>query len=240
MKRTRWEILYEDDYLIVVNKPARFLTIPDRYDKTIPSLIGTLSLKRDKVFVNHRLDKETSGLILFTKTEEAHKALSLDFENRELEKHYKAIVHGLPAEEIGLINLPVAPKRGKGMIVSDDGKEALTKYRLLESFNRFSLLEVKLLTGRQHQIRLHMKAIGCQIVCDKLYGDGEPFYLSSIKRRMHLKSDEEERPLLSRVGLHASELKFSHPISRAKIEFEAPLPKDMKALVHQLSKLNNQ
>ena len=140
MKRSRWDILFEDDHLIVINKPARFLTIPDRYDKTKPSLIGTLSLKREKVFVNHRLDKDTSGLILFTKTEEAHKALSIDFENRDLEKHYKTIVHGVPAEEIGLINLPTAPRkgRGKGMVVSDDGKETLTKYRVLENYGRYS------------------------------------------------------------------------------------------------------
>jgi len=166
--------------------------------------------------------------------------LSLDFENRNLDKRYKVLVHGLPVEEVGLINLPIAPKRGKGMIVSEDGKEALTKYRVLESFNRYSFLEVKLLSGRQHQIRVHMQAVGCPVMCDKLYGDGEPFYLSSIKRRMHLKNTEEERPLLSRVGLHATALKLNHPISKEEIEFESPLPKDMKAVIHQLSKLNNQ
>ncbi len=240
MKRSRWDILFEDDHLIVINKPARFLTIPDRYDKTKPSLIGALSLKREKVFVNHRLDKDTSGLILFTKTEEAHKALSIDFENRDLEKHYKTIVHGVPAEEIGLINLPTAPRkgRGKGMVVSDDGKETLTKYRVLENYGRYSLLEVKIMTGRQHQIRVHMRAIGCPVVCDKIYGDGEPFYLSNIKRRMHFSEDKEERPLLSRVGLHATKLKLKHPISREEIEFESTLPKDMKAVVNQLAKLS--
>lgn len=238
MKKLRWEILFEDEALIIINKPAPYLTIPDRYDSTIPSLIGELSKKRPNVFVNHRLDKETSGLILFTKTEEAHRLMSLAFEERKLDKHYLTLVHNKPMEEVGLIDLKTAAGGGKrkGMVVSSTGKETLTKYRILDSWKNYSYLEVKILTGRQHQIRLHMKEIRCPVICDSKYGDGEPLFLSSIKRKMNKKADYEERPLLSRVALHAHELKFDHPISGEKMNFTAPLPKDMKAALNQLSK----
>lgn len=238
MKKRRWEIIHEDDDIIVVNKPARFLSIPDRYDKTIPSVVGVLSERRPEVFINHRLDKETSGLMLFTKNAAAHKALSEAFEKREIDKHYLTIVSGIPAEEIGLIDLATSARSGKskGMMVNENGKETLTKYRILESYNRHAYLEVKILTGRQHQIRVHMKAIGCPILCDAKYGDGEPLFLSKLKRKMRLSSDEEERPLLSRVALHAHLLKFMHPISKQEMEYSVPLPKDMKAALNQLSK----
>ena len=239
MKKSRWKIIHEDEHLIIIDKPARFLTIPDRYDKTKPSLFGTLSERRDKIYINHRLDKDTSGLILFTKNEEAHRVMSDAFENRQLDKHYLTIVHNTPIEEVGLIDLPLASRkgRGKGMVVNHEGKESFTKYKILESCGRFSYLEVKILTGRQHQIRVHMKAIGCPVLCDKLYSDSDAFYLSSIKKRMNLAYDEEERPLLVRVALHASKLKFHHPITQEELEFESAIPKDMKAVLNQLSKL---
>ena len=238
MKKQRWEILFEDENLIVVNKPSPYLTIPDRYDRTIPSLVGILSERREQLYINHRLDKETSGLIVFTKTEQAHKNLSADFEQREIEKLYFTIVIGRPAEEVGLIDLPIlqSNSRKKGMIISENGKESQTKYRIIESYNRFSLLEINLLTGRQHQIRVHMRAIGCPVVCDRQYGDGNAFYLSQIKRKMNRSSEKLEKPLLSRVALHAHNLKFNHPITKEAMEFSAPLPKDMKAVIHQLGK----
>lgn len=240
MKKKRWTIIFEDDDLIVIDKPAPFLTIPDRYDKTIPSLLGKLSERRDEVFVNHRLDKETSGLMLFTKNESAHKEMSTAFEKRTIDKHYLALVHNTPTEDVGLIDLPIASASGrkKGMEINATGKESQTKYRILESWQHYSLVEAKLITGRQHQLRVHLKAIGCPILVDKIYGDGKPFYLSSIKRKMNKSDDYEENPLLARVGLHSHFLKFQHPAKDEIMEYSSPLPKDMKAVVHQLSKLS--
>ena len=239
MKQKRWQILYEDEDVIVVDKPAPYLSIPDRYDKTKPNLVTILSARRDEVFVNHRLDKETSGLIVFTKNAVAHKSLSDQFMERRVDKHYFTIVNRKPIEEVGLIDLAIAPSgiRNKGMIIDATGKEALTKYRILESWNRFSLLEIKLLTGRQHQIRVHMQAIRCPIVCDRMYGDGKPFLLSDIKRKINRDKEKAERPLLNRVALHASLLGFEHPTSGEELKFESPLPKDMKAVIHQLRKM---
>ena len=198
-----------------------------------------MSERREEVFINHRLDKETSGLIVFTKNAEAHKSLSEQFMEREVDKHYLTLVNRKPLEEVGLINLAIAPSgvRNKGMILDAEGKEALTKYRVLETWDRFSLLEVKLLTGRQHQIRVHMRAIRCPILCDTMYGDGKPFMLSDIKRKINRDREKEERPLLSRVALHSSMLGFIHPRSGEKVNFESALPKDMKAVVHQLRKM---
>lgn len=238
MKKKRWTILHEDEAVIVVDKPAPYLTIPDRYDKTKANLIGILSEEREEVFINHRLDKETSGLILFTKSEAAHKHLSDQFEKRTVQKHYLALVHSAPLEEVGLIDLPIAPSgiRNKGMVVDQNGKESQTKYKILESWRGHSLLEIKLLTGRQHQIRVHMRAIHCPILCDKLYGDGDPFLLSSIKWRMNRSREEEERPLLSRTALHSHILGFDHPDSGERMEFKSDLHKDMRAVVNQLRK----
>lgn len=240
MKIKRWEIVHEDDDIVVINKPAPYLTIPDRYDQTKPNLVDMLSKTRDAVFVNHRIDKETSGLLVFSKNEMAHKEISRQFNDREVDKHYLTIVHGKPMEEVGLIDLKIGTSNSKrkGMIISDAGKECLTKYRILEAFRTFSLLEIKLLTGRQHQIRVHMQGIHCPVVCDAKYGDGEPFLLSNIKRKFNRDKNNEERPLLSRVALHSYILGFTHPTTHKKMEFKAELPKDMKAVVHQLRKWN--
>jgi len=193
--------------------------------------------RRNSLILIH--DKETSGLILFTKNEQAHKVMSAAFENQDIDKHYLALVNNLPAEEVGLIDLPISSATGrkKGMEVNASGKSSQTKYRILEAWQHYALVEAKLITGRQHQLRVHMKAIGCPILADKIYGDGKHFYLSAIKRKMNKSEDYEEKPLLARVGLHSHFLKFKHPSKDEIMEYESPLPKDMKAVVHQLSKL---
>ena len=176
-------------------------------------------------------------MLVFTKNEKAHKLVSKQFEERKVEKIYQALVHGTPKEEIGLVDLPILQTNSKkGLIVSQKGKECLTKYRILQSWGTYSHLEIKLLTGRQHQIRVHMKAIGCPLLCDKLYGNGLPFYLSSIKPKMKLNREVEERPLLSRQALHASSLAFKRLGNEDVLKFESELPKDMRAVIKQMNK----
>ncbi|MBT8232257.1 MAG: RluA family pseudouridine synthase [Saprospiraceae bacterium] len=238
MGKQRWEILFEDDHIIVINKPAGLLTIPDRYDPDIPNLLSSLSKYRDNVFVNHRLDKDTSGIILFSKTENAHAAFSKIFEERKIDKKYKAIVHGVPIEEVGQIELKIAISKNKRkqMVIDQKGKISTTKYRILKSWINHSLLELKIITGRMHQIRIHMKAINCPIVADSTYGIDDAFYLSTIKRKYRKSSNTIEKPLLSRMALHSHELSFIHPITNKEVVFNAPLPKDMRAVVSQLDK----
>lgn len=237
MKKQRWEIVFEDDHIIVINKPAHLLSIPDRYDKDLDNLFDSVSRYRTPLFINHRLDKDTSGLVLFTKNEEAHKAFSKLFEERKIDKRYMALTHGIPVEEVGLIDLPLQFSKNKQrMLVNPNGKESQTKYRVLGAWGLFACLEIKLLTGRMHQIRVHLSAIHCPIIADGIYGDGKPLYLSDFKRKFNRSGKHDEKPLLERQALHAHELHFIHPITRKSISVESPLPKDMKACIYQFNK----
>jgi 23S rRNA pseudouridine955/2504/2580 synthase/23S rRNA pseudouridine1911/1915/1917 synthase len=231
------EILFEHESFIVINKPAGLLSIPDR-TQSAPSLKDLLLARCGQIFPVHRLDRETSGVILFAKTAAAHRYLSGLFENRETEKIYLGIVSGVPAQASGLIEEPIAehPAKNGRMVVHRKGKPAMTGYEVLEAFGRYALLRFNLFTGRTHQIRVHTKHIGHPIVCDALYGDGRPVFLSSIKRNYKLsKAEESEKPLLGRLGLHAAGLSFKDEAGTA-FSFEALLPKDMRALLRQLEK----
>ena len=215
------------------------LTIPDRYDPEIENLYGSLKSYKGDIFINHRLDKDTSGLILFSKTEEAHKTMSAQFENREIEKIYLAILTNTPDIESGKIDMPISKSNSvkKGVVIDPKGKEAITYYQVVESFARHALVRLKIETGRMHQIRVHMKSIYCPLVCDNIYGDGRPFLLSHVKHKYKRNKHDVERPLLSRVGLHSHRLSIKHPESGEEMCFEQELPKDMRAVVNQLRKL---
>ena len=160
------------------------------------------------------------------------------FENNEIDKFYKAIVIGTPDLEIGQIDMNISASRSakRGMQLNENGKTAITKYRVINSWNSYSLVELKLITGRMHQIRIHMQAINCPLVCDQLYGDGRAFYLSDIKKNYRRSKDSEEKPLLSRQALHSHRLCFTHPYTMEQLEFNSELPKDMRACVTQLDK----
>jgi 23S rRNA pseudouridine955/2504/2580 synthase/23S rRNA pseudouridine1911/1915/1917 synthase len=233
------ERLYEDGDYIVLNKPARLLSIPDRFDASLPSVRALLEKElKQPVFVVHRLDRETSGVIAFAKNEAAHRHLSGLMERHEVGKFYAGLVLGTPQPEAARIETPIAPHpaiAGK-MTVSKQGKVSVTDYRVVESWPLYALMQWQIHTGRTHQIRVHMSSMGHPIVCDTLYGDGKPFLLSSIKRKFRLgKNEEEERPLLSRLALHAYRISFRNADGR-EIAVEAPLPKDIAACVAQLRK----
>lgn len=229
------DILFEDEMIVVINKPPNFLTIPDRF-KDLPNLLSFLQKKYENIFTVHRLDKETSGVVVFAKTAEAHAILSKQFEKREVKKIYHALVEGVFFDKKGLIDKPIAPSQSRlgKMIVHQRGKPSQTKFEVKEEFKHHSYLEIELLTGRQHQIRVHFAALGHPLLVDKLYNKDQGFYLSSIKRKY--KSSEEERPLMDRLSLHAGYLEFDHPKTNERLVFEAELPKDFKAVIKQLSK----
>ncbi|MEO6832816.1 MAG: RNA pseudouridine synthase [Chitinophagaceae bacterium] len=233
------ERVYEDEDLIIVNKPASLLSIADRFNANLPSVRTLLQQELGMpLFVVHRIDRETSGLILFAKNESAHRYLSMLFEKHEIEKFYAGLVQGRVQPEAARIELPIAEHpfvKGK-MIVAKKGKESVTDYRVVESWPLFSLMQWQIHTGRTHQIRVHMAASGHPIVCDEVYGDGKPFLLSMIKPKYKLsKQDETEKPLLNRLALHAYRLSFVGPKGNT-ITAEASLPKDIAACVAQLRK----
>jgi 23S rRNA pseudouridine1911/1915/1917 synthase len=230
-------ILEEDENLVAINKPSGLLTIPDREGKEI-SLKQILKSKYGEIFTVHRLDKDTSGIVVFAKNEVSHKQLSQLFEGRETVKIYNGFVLGSPFEKSGTINEPIVEhsvKKGL-MTVHKKGKESITEYEVLESFKLYSWTQFHILTGRTHQIRVHMKHLGNPIVCDDLYGDGKPVFISSIKRKKFnlAKSEEEEKPILARLALHSLKLEFE--LNGKTYELEAEPPKDLRALLQQLRK----
>lgn len=222
---------------IAINKPSGLLSIPDREGKEV-SLKSLLKERYGDIFTVHRLDKDTSGLIVFARNEAVHKHLSLQFEERQTKKIYQGLVIGSLAEAKGSINSPIAehPALNGTMIVHRKGKESLTDYEVMDDFGIYSFVQFRIHTGRTHQIRVHMKEIGHPIVCDPLYGDGKPVLVSSLKSKFKLSKDvEEERPILNRLALHAYLLTF-HDRKGKLIELEASLPKDMRATLQQLAK----
>ena len=231
-------IIFENDDFVAVNKEAGMLTIPDRHDDTQPSLYRILSQRYGKIFIVHRLDRDTSGLILFAKNEATHKYLSQLFEQRNIEKRYLGIVRGNMPEKKGVVNEPIGehPSRKGVMIISRKGKPSLTNYEVLEDYGIFSLVQFDIHSGRTHQIRVHTQSLGHPIICDAVYGDGKAILLSSFKKKYKLSQhDLEERPIISRLALHSSSLLFKD-IHQKAFSIEAPLPKDIKALLQQLKK----
>ncbi len=230
-----WILDDNDDY-VAINKPSGLLSIPDREGKE-PSLKLMLVERFGHIYTVHRLDRDTSGLILFAKNEVAHKHLSMQFENRDTEKIYNGLVLGTPPAT-GSIDAAIMEHPGKKgtMVINRKGKEALTDYELITDFSVYSWLKFRIHTGRTHQIRIHMKNIGHPIVNDVLYGDGKPVLLSSLKSKFKLSKNElEERPILNRLALHALKLTFTD-VQGIRTEIEAPLPKDLRATLQQLEK----
>jgi len=247
-------IIFENDDLVAVNKPVGLLTIPDR-EQSERSLKDILQEKYGsaaanvplverqavaiKIYTVHRLDKDTSGLIIFAKNEASHKYLSNLFQERKVEKYYLGVVHGSPLNPTGTIDAPISEHRlQKGvMTIHRDGKPSLTTYEVIEANKRYSLVSFQLHIGRTHQIRVHAKHIGNPLVCDPLYGDGQPLFVSSFKKKYKLSKHEElERPLINRLALHSYKLIFKD-IHGNPMELIAEMPKEFSALVQQLKKI---
>lgn len=240
MQKNSFAIVLETDDFVVVNKPAGLLSIPDREGDEI-SLKKLLKEKYGEIYTIHRLDRDTSGLIVFAKNESSHKYFSGLFEERTVEKYYVGIVKGTLSEKSGVIDAPIAQHSMKStqMIIHKRGKPSVTDYEVLEEFGKFSVLRFRIHTGRTHQIRVHMQHLGHPIVCDPIYGDGAPVLLSAVKKNYNLsKSELEERPILSRLALHAQKLVFEDRQGTMHT-LEAEMPKDMRALLQQLRKLKS-
>ncbi len=234
-KRPGFTLLHEDSDLLVVDKAPGVPTIPER-DPAVVSLRDMLIEQFGQVWTVHRIDKDTSGLVLFARNEEAHRELSRQFQEREVEKVYLAIAEGEPSEESFEVDIPLGKAPGNRMKPSASGKESFTRFEVATRFRGFTLLRAYPKTGRQHQIRVHASAIGLPLLVDHLYGDREEFFLSTIKRK-YRDYGREERPLIGRLTLHAHGLSFSHPSTGERVSYEVDPPKDFRAVLNQLNKV---
>lgn len=247
--REFWEIpvLFEDDHLLAIEKPARLLTSPDRYDAERPNLMKLLhagirdgkpwAASRGLTYLAnaHRLDFETSGVILLAKTKPALVQLANTFSTEKPIKHYLALVQGTPTEKQFEVDAPISPhpREVKRMIVDRGGKKSRTGFEVLESFRGYTWLRCRPFTGRTHQIRIHLRHLHLPIVGDELYL-GKPLLLSTLKAHYSLKPGRTERPLIDSVALHAERLELPHPVTGSPVVIEAPCPKNLQVALKYL------
>ena len=235
------DIIFEDDEIIVVNKQSDLIVHPARGYKT-GTLVNALVFHANKLSsingdfrpgIVHRLDRNTTGVMIVAKTDTSHWMLSRQFAERTTQKTYLAVVHGVPQLSADRINEPIGtkPHQREKMAVRQDGKESVTFYKVLEEFRGYSLIELSPKTGRTHQIRVHMRYIKHPIVADDMYG-GKVVYPWQIEDR----EAEPEDPLMNRVALHAWRLEINHPVSKERLTFEADPPEDILNLIENLRK----
>lgn len=224
-------LIFENEDYVVVNKPPFLSTLEDR----TPNTTNMLKLARQyslDMQACHRLDKDTSGCLVFAKNPEAYRHLAMQFEHRQVYKIYHAVVWGQHKFEDELVNRSILASAKGVAKLTPKGKPAETYFTSIENFSRHTLLECNPVTGRLHQIRVHAAFLEAPIVADELYG-GEPVYLSNLKRGFNLKNDTEEQPLIKRFALHSFNIGFTL-LNGEPIKIEAPYPKDFAVLVKQL------
>ena len=212
------DIIYEDDWLLIVNKPSGIAIHPSilHFNNSLSNGIrfyfDKIGLKK-KIRPVNRLDKDTSGLVIFAKCEYIQECLSLQMQEGILKKEYLCLVSGTINQKSGTINLPIARKEGSIMerCIDEKGKQAITHYKVIKEFKNYSLVECRLETGKTHKIRLHMASIGHPLLGDTLYGTSSS--------------------LISRQALHSYKIKFIHPITKKEIELIAKLPQDINTCI---------
>ncbi|WNB18564.1 RluA family pseudouridine synthase [Marivirga arenosa] len=226
-------IIDESDDYIFINKPPFISTLADRNDTvTILSLVKDYN---DDYQICHRLDKETSGVLLIAKNAEAYRNASIQFEHRQVDKTYHAIVDGLHQFKDEIVDLPLhTTASGYVKISHRQGKNAKTIFNTIESYKKHSLVACKPETGRMHQIRVHLASLKASITADETYG-GNPLFLSAIKRNYHAAKETEEQSIIKRFALHAKSLILTD-LHGEKISAEAPYPKDFEVAIKQLRK----
>ncbi len=236
MKRVKPQILQRTEDYLVVDKPAGWLSIADRYDPEKPNMLDFFGKNEPELFPVHRLDRGTSGLMLFALNAGAHRDFNALFAERQIQKSYLAIVHGAPPDT-WTNESPIAhdPQSKSKMCIHPRGKKSKTGFSVIERYKYHALVEACPHTGRTHQIRVHLQDSGHPLLVDEQYGGQEAFFLSSIMgKKYRLAKGHEERALLQRTPLHASSLSFEWRGEQQS--YHSPLHKDMSACIKQMNK----
>jgi RluA family pseudouridine synthase len=211
-------ILYQDDEILVVNKPAGLPVLPDGWEKNSAYLVKELEAKYHKIWIVHRLDKVTSGVMVFARTSEAHRNLSIQFEKHQVEKVYHAIANGIPVWDEKIAKYPLRVNVGhshRTIVDPRSGKPSETHFTVLKRLMDHILLEAKPMTGRTHQVRVHAYALSHPLLGDILYS-------------------APETDLITRPALMAQSLTFAHPIDNQRLTFTLPYPPDFDAALNKL------
>lgn len=236
MKKIRFSdlVIYEDDSMLAINKPANISSLHERFDSDTGSVLEMAREVNENYSLCHRIDRETSGVLLIAKNPEAYRHIALQFENRSVEKVYHAIVSASVALNNLKVDLPLyTDSKRRVQISKAKGKESLTEFSTFKQFKHFTLLACKPHTGRLHQIRVHAASQNLPLICDTLYGGTTP-YLNTIKKKVNSGSDEK-KAMMERVGLHAFSIRFNS-LSAGDCYIEAPYPNDMAVMLKLLDK----
>jgi 23S rRNA pseudouridine955/2504/2580 synthase/23S rRNA pseudouridine1911/1915/1917 synthase len=237
------EVLYEDAETLAINKPVGLSPMPDPTSREARLINGLLHYAQNdsplpcsRIYIVHRLDKDTSGALLFAKSPDAARHYSSLFEERQVEKHYLGLVQGELPSDHGEVDAPIAQgTRGRMRLRERRGKRAVSRWSVTERFRGFTLLHLQPLTGRKHQLRLHCSSLRHPLAVDPLYGGRDALFLSEIKRDYRPKADRPEPPLIDRLTLHASRLALTRP-DGTPLAIDAPLPDDIDRLLRTLRK----
>ncbi len=238
------DILHEDDYLVAVNKPPGMVVHPSKGHWS-GTLAAALAYHFDQLStiggqtrpgIVHRLDRDTSGVIVVAKNDQTHLALAAQFEQRNVEKEYFAIVAGVPDRDRDMIDQPIGmhPQQREKMAIRaghSTTRDARTFYQVEQRFRGFAAIKALPKTGRTHQIRLHLAHIGCPVLCDRLYGGRSQITLGEV-----VSGREDKNVILARQALHARRLKLTHPSTGEPIEFETPIPEDIQRVLVEIER----
>jgi RluA family pseudouridine synthase len=226
-------VIWSDDYIIVIDKPAGLLAIPDGYNPAAPHVKAVLAPHYEPLWIVHRLDRYTSGVMVLARSASAHRQLNTQFQERQVKKAYLALVVGDPTWERIVVDQPLREnvgRRHRTVVDQQNGKPSVTRLEVLDRFGSYCLIEASPETGRRHQIRAHLSAEGFPVAGDSLYGSKIEILRSDIDHNYpgELQSGE---PLLNRPGLHARSIEFEHPITHKHSLFEAPYPRDIMLIL---------
>lgn len=229
-------IIFEDSNLIVINKPPLVSSLDDR-EGSEQNIHRMAKAYNEDAQVCHRLDRETSGVMLVAKNPETYRLVSMEFERRRVKKCYHALIEGVHRFDDKLVDLPILNQGNRNVSIDRlKGKSAITYFNSVRFFRHFTLVECMPVTGRMHQIRIHLATLKASIVGDGMY-QGKPVFLSQFKRGYTLGKDKEEWPIMKRFALHAKSIALT--IDGKDFKFEAPYPKDFSTLIKQLERFDS-